>query len=340
MRIMIVSPWGKTAFELGGFCKHGLGELGHAVELFLYNDERISSRIPSFANIERGLTEKALLRKIARFRPKLILVIKGDRIPLKVIRGIKENFDVEIANYWIDDPYAIEVSQKISPFYDYFFTNDPDCVQIHKHAGCAHVEFLSFGHFPGLHSKVELSQKEYETYGSDVCFAGTVSEERLKVLEALSDLDLRVWSPRHVVTFRKEYQIDKNILRPSSPLYDRFMNRSVWGEELVKVYNASKIVLNIHSPQSVPIMRDFEVTGCGSFLLTDDARSLAAMFEPGEEIICWRKLEELREMVAFYLSHPEERKEIARRGEIRANQDHTYTKRMGELVSFIEENKP
>jgi spore maturation protein CgeB len=340
MRIMIVCPWGKTASELGGFCKHALGEIGHAVDIFLYNDERISSRIPALENMERALTEKALSRKISHFRPTLILVIKGDRIPLEVIHGIKEKFEVLTANYWIDDPYAIDVSKKISPSYDYFFTNDPDCVQIHEDAGCHHVGFLSFGCFPPLHRNIQLSEKEYKAYGSDVCFAGTVSEERLRILETLSDLDLRVWSPRHVVTFRKEYQIEKNILPPSSPLYHRFTNRSVWGEELVKVYNASKIVLNIHSPQSVPIMRDFEVTGCGSFLLTDDARSLATMFRPREEIICWGNLEELREMAAFYLSHPEERKKIARRGEIRANQDHTYTKKMGELVSFIEENRP
>lgn len=339
MKILIVSSWGKTAFELGRYCKNAFAEIGHNADLFTYNDERISSRLPFLRNLERTLVGKALIKKISDFRPQLILVIKGDRIPLELIRELKEIFRIPVANYWIDDPDSIEISRKISPTYDYFFTNDPDAVEVHKESGCPHVRFLSFGCIADLHKKIKLSEEEYKKYGSDVCFAGTVSEGRIKVLEELSDFNLKVWSPRSVYSFEEKSRIKISKLPSSSPLYSKFTGIAVWNEELVKVYNASKIVLNIHSPQTVPIMRDFEVTGCGAFLVTDYARSLETMFSPGEEIICYKNIEELIDLVKFYLSHSSEREEIARKGNLRAHRDHTYARRMEELISFIGKEK-
>ena len=339
MKILIVRSWGKTGFELAEYCKKAYAEIGHDADLFTYNDERISSRLPFLGKIERAIVGKALSKKISDFRPQLVLVIKGDRIPLEIIREIKEKFKIPVANYWIDDPDAIDVSQKISPNYDYFFTNDPDAVQVHKESGCPHVRFFSFGFLPDLHKKIQLSEEEYKKYGSDVCFAGTVSEGRIKVLEELSNFNLKIWSPRYVYSFKEEYQIEKNKLPSSSPLYSKFTDRAVWNEELVKVYNASKIVLNIHSPQTVPIMRDFEVTGCGAFLMTDYARSLETMFNFGEEIICYKNIQELKDLMKFYLSHSPKREEIARKGNLRAHRDHTYARRMEELISFTEKEK-
>lgn len=339
MKILIIRPWGKTAFEIGGYCKSALVENGHTVELFTYNDERISSRVPFFVNLERAFTQKALLRRISNFGAELILVIKGDRIPPELISEIKEKFAVPVANYWIDDPHYLDVSLGLSSTYDYFFTNDPETVQAHKESGCPHVEFLSFGHLPSLHKKIQLSEEEKNKYASDICFVGTVSEERLKVLEALSDFDLKVWSPRFVYSLGENYRIEKKELPTSSPPYLKFTGHAVWGEELVKVYNASKIVLNIHSPQTVPIMRDFEATGCGAFLLTDHARGLESMFIPGEEIVCYGDIEDLKNKANYYLSHPEEREEIAEKGWLRAQKDHTYARRMGELISFIQKEK-
>jgi spore maturation protein CgeB len=335
MKILIVRSYGKTAFELGGYCKNAFTEIGHDADLFTYNDERISSRLPFLGNIERTLVGKSLIKKISEFRPKLVLVIKGERITPELILEIKKKFQIPVANYWIDDPNSIDVSQKISPAYDYFFSNDPDAVEIHKESGCPHVRFLSFGLLPDLHKKTKLSEEEYEEYESEICFAGSVSEGRIKVLKELSNFNLKIWSQRHVYSFEEKSQVKIKKLPSSSPLYSKFTDRAVWDEELVKVYNASKIVLNIHSPQTVPIMRDFEVTGCGAFLMTDYARGLETMFNPGEEIICYKETEELKDLVKFYLSHPAEREEIARKGNLRANRDHTYARRMEELISFI-----
>ena len=49
-------------------------------------------------------------------------------------------------------------------------------------------------------------------------------------------------------------------------------------------------------------------------------------------------MDELREMVDYYLTHSKERNEIARKGQERAYRDHTYVTRMQELISFVRGN--
>lgn len=335
MKILIVRPWGRTAFELAGFCKNALQDLGHNAYLFTYNDERISSRISLFAPMERALIKKALLNRIIKFRPELVLVIKGDRIPPEIILQIRKEFKIPLANYWIDDPYRIEISRKISPLYDYFFTNDNDSIRIHKDAGCPRVGFLTFGFDPRVHKKIPLSKEEAKLYGSDICFSGTVSTGRTEFLESLADFDIKIWAKPYVYHLAGDYKTTKKPILPNSPLYDKFTKKAVWGAELAKVYNAAKIVLNIHSPQGCPIMRDFEATGCGAFLLTDYVKGLADSFKIGEEIVCYTHVNELREAIRFYLKQPEQRNAIAQRGQKRACSAHTYVQRMQELISFI-----
>ena len=320
MKILVVRLGGRTTFELGEYCKDALTENGHNVELFTYTDERVSSRIPFFRNTEKSFIKKIFFKKISYLQPQLILVIKGNTIPAEVIQSIREKFRIPIANYWVDDPDSIEISKKLSPLYDYFFTNASDCVQIHKDAGCPNPAFLTFGCKPKLHRRVRLRDYEFRKYGSDVCFAGTMNRRRAEILESLVEFNLRAWSPSKV--------------SPVSPLYKGFVNRAVWGEELVKVYNASKIILNIHSPQPVPIMRDFEVTACGAFLLTDYVRGLEDIFKIGEEMVCYGNEKELKDLIDFYLKHPGEREKIAQKGQQRACGDHTYAHRMKELISF------
>jgi spore maturation protein CgeB len=132
--------------------------------------------------------------------------------------------------------------------------------------------------------------------------------------------------------------MDQKKLSPSSVLYNKFTGRSVWGEELVKVYNASKIVINIHSPQPVPIMRDYEVTGCGAFLLTDYANGMENIFELGKELVCFGNATELKDNAIYYLSNQDKIQEIAKRGQQRAYRDHTYAIRMRELLKFIQDS--
>ena len=337
MKILILCPLlGRTSIEMSAFCKKALISNGHTVDIFYY-DTRLSMRV----NLLKSLEEKGNLLRLKKIllktSPDFILVIKGDRIPVTTITYVREHFGIPIGNYWIDDPYRIEISSKLSPFYDYFFTTDRKSIGIHQQAGCPRVGLVTYGIAPELHRQIPLSQEDVKNFGSDICFAGTVSVKRKEILESLTEFDLKIWAPRYISRLEKDYKIVKEKLSLSSPLYHKFTNRSVWGEELVKVYNASKIVINIHDPQTCLIMRDFEVPGCGAFLLTDPAERMEDFFCIGKEIVCFQNLKELRVLIEYYLAHPEERKLIAQKGYEKVSQQHTYQHRMQEILSFVKE---
>lgn len=339
MKILILryNP-GRTVFEVAEYCRKSLIKLGIATEILDLDHDKIYFKIPFCGRIEYAVTLYKILKRIDLFKPDILLVVKGDRIPGEMMKQIKQEKGVILVNYWLDDPYYISISSKISPFYDYFFTNAASCVEIHLKAGCPHPKFLSFACDPDLHRTVFLISKEHQKYGADICFAGTLDEKRLRTLEHIGNYNLRIHSPRFFYRFEEGYKITRFNVPVTSKVYDKFTGISLWGEELVKAYNASKIVLNIHSPQNTPIMRDFEATGCRAFLLSDYCEGLEKMFVLGEEIACFHTTDELIELIDFYLKNHKKRNSIAYNAQNRCYREHTYEKRMQEMITFISKN--
>lgn len=340
-RIFIIASYSRTTSEIASFCARAFEELGFSAEVFSFNPYRYSSRLDRriFGPLEYRLSEGKLLSRIRIFSPDLVLVIKGDELLPATVAVIRARFRVPVANWWIDDPGFIGVSSALSPAYDLFFTNDPDSVPAHRAAGCRFAKFLTFACSPAAHRQVELSGAEVGEYASDIAFVGRLMPHRVKVLEALKDLDLKIWTLPVV----REYLPDKKLVTQKSvsrdsPLFPLIKGREVWEAELAKVYSSAKIVLNIHSHgKSDPNMRVFEVTSCGAFLLTEERRVLKNFFEPGKEVACFGNTDELREKVRYYLDNEGERVAIARRGQARAHREHTYVHRMRELLGYLEE---
>lgn len=333
MKILIVRSFGRTAFELGGYCAKAFVHLGHEVVIFNFR-----YGYPSFLDKIRTLSSQMRLKKvIGEFNPKFILVVKGNGIPPEMIMDIRKKFKIPLANYWIDDPLWIKISSRISSLYDYFFTNDPQCVEVHQKAGCLNVKFLTFGCDPDIHRTVNLKEDEKREFGSEICFAGTIVPQREKMLGVLGDFDLKIWWSSVTQYTGEDLKIKKRKISSSSPLFSKFTGKDVWGDEMAKVFNASKICLNIHSQGGDGTnMRTFEVTGCGGFLLCEFREVLQDLFKIGEEIVCFKNADELKELVKYYLSHPEEREKIAHKGQERAYKEHTYKNRMNEMLSSMQ----
>jgi spore maturation protein CgeB len=86
--------------------------------------------------------------------------------------------------------------------------------------------------------------------------------------------------------------------------------------------------------------RTFEIAACGAFQLVDYRSELPDVFTPGEEIVCFRDLEELRNQIGYYLEHPDERRRIAEKARSRVLKEHTYQARMETMLSFIRARLP
>ncbi len=81
--------------------------------------------------------------------------------------------------------------------------------------------------------------------------------------------------------------------------------------------------------------RVFETLGCGSFQMVDGKRDVLALFKSGEHLVCFKEIGEVKELVKYYLDHPQEREEIAQKGHNEVLGKHTYVHRIEELLKAI-----
>lgn len=106
--------------------------------------------------------------------------------------------------------------------------------------------------------------------------------------------------------------------------------------EMPLIFHYSKINLNITSKSirtGLPL-RIFDILGCGGFCLTNYQTELADYFTIGSDLDCYTCEEELVEKTAYYLSHEEERAQIARNGFETVKKYYNYPERLLEMLSL------
>lgn len=77
--------------------------------------------------------------------------------------------------------------------------------------------------------------------------------------------------------------------------------------------------------------RNFEIPGCGGFLLTGRAENLEDYYQVGKEVVCYDTVEDLIDKIRYYLCHEGERETIAQSGYQRTLREHTYPQRFTEI---------
>ena len=106
---------------------------------------------------------------------------------------------------------------------------------------------------------------------------------------------------------------------------------------MYQILRRSKIVINHHG-NTGPYANNFrlyEATGVGTLLVTDWKLNLSEIFEPGREVVVYQTPEECAELIRYYLEHDDKRETIAREGQRRTLQEHTYYHRVQEMISII-----
>ena len=107
--------------------------------------------------------------------------------------------------------------------------------------------------------------------------------------------------------------------------------------EMPKVFQASKINLNItmRAIETGLSLRIWDILGCGGFLLTNYQAEIPDFFETGRDLETYESMDELVEKVRYYLSHEEERVEIAINGYEKMAAHHTYEIRLAQMIKVL-----
>lgn len=105
-----------------------------------------------------------------------------------------------------------------------------------------------------------------------------------------------------------------------------------------KVFRMSRINLNLTIPNIVTgiPLRVWDVLGSGGFLLTNYQAEIPLYLENKKDLVCFEDLRELQELVAYYLAHDEERREIARHGYETVKERHSYRARVTKMLQRVE----
>ena len=128
-------------------------------------------------------------------------------------------------------------------------------------------------------------------------------------------------------------------LSQSSPIVARH-HGEVWGLDMYRALARSRVTLNRHinvAENYANNMRLYEATGVGALLITDQKDNLGELFEVGKEVVAYSSPEEAAELIRYYIAHPVEASEIARAGQARTLREHTYQRRLVELVPVLDQ---
>jgi len=186
----------------------------------------------------------------------------------------------------------------------------------HQHLqkrGIKNIEYNSFYIDPEIKNRLDSMNLQKDI---DISFVGRYAPMFKTRNQFLYD----VYS-----NFKKDYNIQYYLLTGSRlrgliPMLPWKLlssyNKPVFLEDMFKVFNRSKIVLNTHSNITGSVkgnMRVFEALGSGSFMLSDDGiypEHLVA----GEDFVTYKNNKDMIEKIDYYLKNDNEREEIALNG--------------------------
>lgn len=120
-------------------------------------------------------------------------------------------------------------------------------------------------------------------------------------------------------------------------VYGTGWERRLTFDEMLRMFNRSRINLNLNNSCDAQFKqikgRNFEVPGCGGFLLTGVAENLNEYYGFGQEVAVYGSIDEMIELTRYYLKNEAERKAIAEAGHARTIREHTYGHRFFDIFT-------
>lgn len=260
----------------------------------------------------KKLMNRILIESVFRCRPDIVyFVLFTDEIEFDTLRTIKDTFGIKTINWFCDDHWRFDnFSKYYAPYLSYIVTTDKEALVKYENIGYNNAILSQWACNNFLYRKLNLP------YKYDVSFIGQPHGDRARVIKKLRKAGIKVdtygygWRNGRVTTY-----------------------------EMIEIFNQSRINLNLSNASRGKTNqikgRDFEIPGCGGFMITGHSEELSEYFTLGEDIVVYNDVNELIEKIKYYLYNKDEREKNKESGYIKTITKHTYTLRFANIFDKI-----
>ena len=344
LRILVVLPMYGGSLPIGRYCAAALRHLGHTVRVFdapafysaftgLKSLELAPARLAPLENGFLQVLNQGIMAQVESFEPALVLALA--QAPLNRMTLLKlRKAGIRTAMWFVEDWKVFDYWQSYAPLYDIFavIQKSPFTEKLAA-IGQPHAPYLPLAALPDFHKPLTLTPEEEREYGADIGFLGAGYPNRRLAFRQLAGRDFKIWG--------SDWEGESLL----APCIQR-QGQRIGEEESVRIYNATRINLNLHSSLQTDSLishgdfvnpRTFELAAMNAFQLVDKRSLLPELFA-GDELACFDSEAEMYRLIDHFLAHPEERAAYCRRARARVLADHTYEQRMRRLLDYVAEH--
>src|SRR5262245_4392654 len=325
MRWLVVVPTERPGLMGMDFAAE-LAALGHEVATFAYRRSNVFYKNKGSKALYQRLLLGRLERRCRARRPDVVLVIKGGALPPDFLRGLRARHGVVLVNFFPDNPLLMMPFECIEA-YDIFFTKERYALRSLQQAGLRNLHYLPMYCSPSDHHPVTLTGDERARFGAALSFVGSRYPYRERFVRELTDYPLRLWGSG----WRRATDDRVRAMAAGGPVY---------GRQKLCVYSGSTLSLNQHHPMKRIAginTRAFELAAAGACQIVDFKEDLGTLFKPGEEVVAYRDLGELKRLLDHYLAHPDEARAVGANARRRALAEHTVRHRVDEMLAVLDD---
>ena len=292
-------------------------DAGHDVMIASSRDPRLA---PSLNNLLLSAWAGApllrrIIARIRNFHPDLIIAIRADAVPAAVLDAVAAIKGRPPFIGWVGDSIDGEFAE-LAAYYDALAYTDTGLLRRHRDLG-----IQTPAAFVPHAVNVGRTPRGSELRRPCMAFVANPTAYR-------RDIVLRI--AKQVTIYGPGWT---DVAAPQH----RFTHRRLTRDEVAEVYARHLAVLNMRNERNVIDglnQRSFAPYVFATPVLTDDQPDLSLCFEPGQEVLVYRSVEELNDIYERLLREPDYAAEVGRRGRQRVLAEHGYEHRLKALMAL------
>ncbi|MDD4309778.1 MAG: glycosyltransferase [Candidatus Cloacimonetes bacterium] len=285
-----------------------------------------------------------LLNQCRVAKPDVFFVFNESLLFPTTIQAIKEQCKCLMVCCIGDDPWdsvrwVADFPHSLK-YFDLIFCADPVWeLNIRKVVPHANIFWHYGGYDPEVFHPVpdvEISEADIARLGCQISFTGSAygskaeGAYRADILSFVANYDLKIWGGDNW-QYRFMYLPE---------LQKCYKGSRLDYKDLTKLYKLSQINMNLPAPQiSLTFQpRVFEIAACQGFQIIDNRAKLRDLFADSD-IVTFDSAEELKDKVAYYLSHDAERQQMALRLHEKVWGKYTWQHWADDILSKINQSR-